>query len=99
MIMELQEKKRQLLTKRGVGKHYITGFEDGVNWQRNNVWHDCEEIPKMRETIILYDIEHPYPDVGYLTETGFYFDTGWMDWNKVNLSGTKWAYFSDLMAI
>ena len=71
-------------------------FKAGAKWQQNKVWHDGSEKPEIGETVIWYDKECPYPEVGYLTNKGFFSDTGWFDWDNCKMWHCRWAYFDDL---
>lgn len=93
------------MDKRSFGQGRYLGFCRGVNWYRNNVWHDSSEEPKDGakcivcqlgdETQTVYTLTYQCGDKNFhiTGPLGCEYIVG-MDW-----PGIRWAYPEDLLPI
>ena len=69
---------------------YKVGFEEGVNWRINSVWHPYTIEPDKGRLLLVEDIDSAY-DLVYLTK-----GKPWEEISK-RCHYMRWAYVEDLL--
>ena len=74
----------------------VTRFIDGIEWFKQNLWHDASEKPDEYEHIIT---EYTYEEDGNLCYSVDVFSTTMLSWSLYSKTNNikRWCYLSDIL--
>lgn len=98
MTDQMREKMQDRLFEAYPNEDKRFAYVRGMNWYRNNTWHDINEKPEEHRELLIYKVR----DCGNSFYTALYSsanDTVFINgqWHKLSTM-TKWAYVEDLIA-